>query len=263
MGIRGTIFLVATLAIQAFALAEEHRWVSNAPRGKGYSIDLIAIEPKPGTPLVRGSTVAFEVSVRYQLESAERGKIVLVLQDEANRSIARPHGQRTVAVSRGPGTLALVDSVVVPVDAQELRLFIPLVPDGLETTKGEVLIRYPVTTTTDGPQYMPFPLADISLSQWNDYHHLVEKFCGASRRAFPDEQLEVFECNGNSLHLAFTTEGHPAHPAWVARQVWRDGAVGQTGFFSGAEEPFAKLFRAYLDLTKRTQENVSVSGTER
>jgi hypothetical protein len=38
--------------------------------------------------------------------------------------------------------------VSIPVDARELRLFVPLVPEGLTNTKGEVTIRYPVRKPT-------------------------------------------------------------------------------------------------------------------
>ena len=70
---------------------------------------------------------------------------------------------------------------------------------------------------------MPYPLADISAQESDLYHRLVNESCGSSRRVFPDEHLEVFYCPANSLNLAFTTDGHPAHPAWVTRQ-FRDAA---------------------------------------
>ena len=49
-----------------------------------------------------------------------------------------------VAVSEPEGSVTLTDTVVVPKRAKELRLFVPLIPEGLQETHGEVTIRYPV-----------------------------------------------------------------------------------------------------------------------
>lgn len=233
------------------ATADGASWTFNAPRGEGYSIDLESAEPKPGTPLVRGTEVSFRVSVRYALENARHGTIILVFQDSQDASITVDREQAAMDVTRGSGTLTLADTIVVPRDANELRLFIPLVPEGMPETTGEITIRYPLTTRADGPQYMPYPVADISAVEWEQYHGQVTDTCASSRRVFPGENLEVFECPANSLHLAFTTAGHAAHPAWITRQI-RDGVVEQIGYFAGPEEPFATLFQSYLDLTART-----------
>lgn len=57
------------------------------------------------------------------------------------------------SVDPAPGTpliagssveFTLTDTVTVPKRAKELRLFVPLVPDGLSETSGEVTIRYPI-----------------------------------------------------------------------------------------------------------------------
>jgi hypothetical protein len=108
---------------------------------------------------------------------------------------------------------------------------------------------------TSQPEYMPHPRAEITKEQWVSYHEQVISAHGSTRRTFPDEHLEVFNSNDERKHFAFTTEGHPAHPAWITRQVTeKDGKVfsNQIGYFAGHEEPFAKLFRAYQQLTERT-----------
>jgi hypothetical protein len=38
----------------------------------------------------------------------------------------------------------LSESIKVPANAKELRLFVPLVPSGLTNTSGEVTVRYPI-----------------------------------------------------------------------------------------------------------------------
>jgi len=247
------LLTVQALAFSQVVIAEEqaNAWAFNAPRAEGYAIELVSAEPPPGTPLLRGASVPFKVTVRYALDVAPRGTVILVFQDESNKVVTGERGQTTVEVERGNGTVTLADKVVVPSDANELRLFIPIMPDGLATTTGEITLRYPITSSFSGPQYMPYPLADITATQWADYHRLVADTFAASRREFPDEYLEVFHSPDSALHLAFTSAGHPAHPAWITRKA-QDGSVDQIGYFAGPEEPFAELFRSYLALTKKT-----------
>ena len=105
------------------------------------------------------------------------------------------------------------------------------------------------------PIYKPFPVAQVSAAQWETYREQVHAAYGASLRRFPGEHLEVLHSSDNVMHFAFTTQGHPAHPAWITRSA-QNGSVDQIGYFAGKEEPFAKLFQSYLELTKRTMESV-------
>lgn len=109
-----------------------------------YAIHLVTAEPVAGTPLVAGSSVDFKLNVTYSLKSAKRGFIVLVFQDDKNRA-ATPGGTQVSQVVNGPsGTATLTDKVTVPTDAEELRLFVPLTPEGVRETSGEVYLRYPI-----------------------------------------------------------------------------------------------------------------------
>lgn len=252
------LLVAQALALSPAAIAGEQAdsWAFNAPRAEGYAIDLVSAEPPPGTPLLRGASVPFKITASYSLEAAAHGTVILVFQDESNTAVTGERKQTTVEVEKGNGTVALADDIIVPADANELRLFVPIVPDGLATTTGEITLRYPITSSFSGPQYMPYPLADITAAQWEDYHRLVTDTFATSRREFPDEHLEVFHSPDSTLHLAFTTAGHRAHPAWITRQV-QGGSVDQIGYFAGPEEPFAELFRSYLALTKKTLEGIS------
>ena len=140
--------VVATAALlfaaQALAGDDDLPWAFNGPRSEGYSIDLASIEPAPGTPLLTGTSVEFRITLNYSLSISENGSIILVFQDEKNRS-AKPDGTQVVqAVSAPSGSITLTDTVTVPKQAKELRLFVPLVPDGVSETTGEVTIRYPI-----------------------------------------------------------------------------------------------------------------------
>jgi hypothetical protein len=111
-------------------------------------------------------------------------------------------------------------------------------------------------------EFKPFPEAKISEAQWTLYFDEVKKAHGATRRDFLDERLVVF--NDTKTHWAFTTLGHPAHPAWIARQPAVDNLgkshVNQIGYFAGQELPFANLFNSYLALTEKTIKNLSNNG---
>ena len=100
-------------------------------------------------------------------------------------------------------------------------------------------------------EYKPFPHARITPEQWQQYFTEVSSKHAGSRREFPAEHLVIFEDRATYTAYAFTQPGHAAHPAWVTRHVV-DGKVGanvrQIGYFAGEEEPFTKLFNAYLQL---------------
>jgi len=137
------IALLTSLACTANA-GDSMPWAFNAPAAEGYSITLGSIEPAPGTPLVRGSEVVITASVTYTLSVANHGVVVLVPQDDENRPVASDGKQVSQAVSGPSGSLVLKQTLTIPRNAKEIRLFIPLVPDGISTTTGEITVRYPV-----------------------------------------------------------------------------------------------------------------------
>jgi hypothetical protein len=86
----------------------------------------------------------FKLEVSYKIAVAQHGKIILVFQDEKNGQIAS-NGPQVTADAAGPeGTVSLGQTVTVPAYAKELRLFVPIVPDGMKNTSGELTFRYPV-----------------------------------------------------------------------------------------------------------------------
>lgn len=132
-------------AMHASAGDKDLPWAFNGTPAEGYSIDLVSVDPAPGTPLMAGTTVEFRITVHYAMSIAKEGAIILVFQDEKNRS-AKAEGAANVveAVSEPEGSVTLTDTVTVPKRAKELRLFAPLMPEGLSETNGEVTIRYPI-----------------------------------------------------------------------------------------------------------------------
>ena len=144
----GTLILVSTFllltASSSLEAKDELPWAFNGTRAEGYSIDLVTVDPAPGTPLVAGSTVEFKITLTYTMSVAKKGTILLVFQDDKDRS-AKPDGPMvSQTVTEPAGTVSLVDTVVLPKRAKELRLFVPLAPEGINETYGEVTIRYPI-----------------------------------------------------------------------------------------------------------------------
>jgi len=108
-------------------------------------------------------------------------------------------------------------------------------------------------------EYMPFPEARITETQWKAYFEEVKKTHGNSKRGFPAEHLVVYEDRKARMFWAFTTPGHPAHPAWITRRVVEQSGkvnTNQIGYFAGQEQAFAKLFNEYLALTESTVKNL-------
>ena len=122
-------------------------WAFNAPRASGYSIALVTVNPAPGTALVSGTVVDFKITVSYTMSIAKRGIIELVFQDEKDAGVSPNDPRAYFEVSESAGVASLANVVTVPSGAKELRVFVPIVPEGLTHTTGEVTIRYPIVAT--------------------------------------------------------------------------------------------------------------------
>jgi hypothetical protein len=106
-------------------------------------------------------------------------------------------------------------------------------------------------------QFRPHEQAHITPAQWQAYFDEVRSKHGATEQPFAKEHLVLFNDKGSLMSWAFTTPGHPAHPAWVTRQPVTDGdnvKIRQIGFYAGDEQAFRKLFATYLVMTTKMQE---------
>lgn len=111
--------------------------------------------------------------------------------------------------------------------------------------------------------FRPFPQADITPAQWQEYYAEVKRELGATAKPYPAQFLIVYVDEPHHMNFAFTTEGHPAHPAWITRLLGeRDGAINieQIGYFAGDEEPFKKLYQQYLDLNDQIKRQANAAG---
>lgn len=108
-------------------------------------------------------------------------------------------------------------------------------------------------------EYQPYPTPRITVEQWQRYLDIVRMNHGSSAEIYKNEHLVGFSDQATRTFYVFTTRDHPAHPAWITRQlVETDGKVNvrQIGYFAGDEQPFAELFRIFLQRNEQLRKDV-------
>ncbi len=108
-------------------------------------------------------------------------------------------------------------------------------------------------------EYQPYPTPRITPEQWAKYGEEVRQNHGATVELFKDKKLVAFSDLRTRTFWVFTLKDHPAHPAWITRQMYEEGGlvhVRQIGYFAGSEEEFAKLFLEYQKRNEELKEDV-------
>ncbi len=108
--------------------------------------------------------------------------------------------------------------------------------------------------------WKPYPEAQITTEQWQEYFDIVVAEFGDTRDEVAEAKLILFTDELTSTFYAFTADDHPAHPAWITRKlVENEGAISiqQIGFFAGEEQAFADLFDDYIALSDQMQQEMS------
>lgn len=134
---------------------------------------------------------------------------------------------------------------------------------GMKPTKTSALLALLWTSSLWAAPWKPYPEAQISADQWQDYYDSVVAEFGGTRDDIADAKLVLFTDEATHTYYAFTTADHPAHPAWITRKVVeQDGAISiqQIGYFAGDEEPFAALFDDYLALSDQLKLDLATQG---
>lgn len=109
-------------------------------------------------------------------------------------------------------------------------------------------------------EFQPYPQPRITAEQYARYADQVLQSFGYSTEILKDQKLIAFSDERSRTFYVFTTKDHPAHPAWITRQmVEEDGQVRvkQIGYFAGNEEAFAALFREFQGRNKQLMEDVA------
>jgi len=208
----GKVVFLLSFATTSTAVQAPLPWSFVNGAGKGYSIKLVSASPEPGTLLRVGQTVEFKVEVSYTLGIAQEGEVVLVVQDETNRSLLADGPQQHYTVKHGEGPVALQENFMVPEGAKEVRLFIPIRPKGVEITSGEVVLRYPIVTEANSSS-IGYPSVEAALVdlhaqpavQFREEHGWTTA---------SDERRNTF--------WSFPPKGDAAYPAAVKRTIVQD-----------------------------------------
>lgn len=207
MGIRTTLAVILlSCAFSANSADTPLPWAFVNGSAKGYSIKLESASPAPGTPVTVGQTVEFTFTASYELSLKDKGAIVLVIQDETNKQLdgGKPQSE---TVTRGKGTVTLTQSLVVPASEKEVRFFIPLVPEGISHTSGELLIRYPVVDTNSASS-IGYPTVAAALKDLQSKPGV--KFS-------VQNGWTIAEDRDHFTLWSFAPEGDPAYPSAVKR----------------------------------------------
>jgi hypothetical protein len=109
-------------------------------------------------------------------------------------------------------------------------------------------------------EFKPYPRANISEAQWQQYFEEVSQKYGPTAQDLGEQKMVLYKDEVSNTFYAFTKPGHPAHPAWIARKLEPRGnslGIAQIGYFAGAEPPFAKLFREFSALNEKLKEDAN------
>ena len=112
--------------------------------GAGYSVTLVAADPRAGSDLAEGQSITLTTTVRYDLAATDSGRVVLLLQDDAGRNLVVGRPQASQLVYRGSGQVTLSDTLTVPHGIRQLQVFVLLAPWGFGRVSQRVFIDYPV-----------------------------------------------------------------------------------------------------------------------
>ena len=107
--------------------------------------------------------------------------------------------------------------------------------------------------------FQPYRTPQITAAQFAAYAEQVRQAYGATAQVVLEEKVIVFSDLRTRTFWVFTTKDHPAHPAWITRQMVEENGqvnVRQIGYFAGSEPEFAKLFRSYQERNTQLMEDV-------
>jgi hypothetical protein len=108
-------------------------------------------------------------------------------------------------------------------------------------------------------EWQPYPQPQITVEQWKAYLETVRERFEQTAQIYKDKGIVVFSNPDTRTFYIFTTKDHPAHPAWITRQLVEEGGqvhVKQIGFYAGKAEAFDKMFREYLQRNEELMNEV-------
>jgi hypothetical protein len=247
--IRGLLFsLLVAFVSPVMAADGSMPWAFVNGSAKGYAIKLESASPAPGTPITVGQTVEFKIAVSYQMSIADKGAILVVVQDETDKNLLAGKNQPGQSVDRRKGTVTLTQSLVVPAGSSEVRLFIPLVPSGLSHTTGELVIRYPVTDPKRSSG-IGYPSVAAALADLHSKPEVIFREEGG---------WIIAEDRSHYTLWSFATEGDPAYPSAVKRTAVQEAGgnvtMNMTVLCEATQDACDKMVANFNELNERARE---------
>jgi hypothetical protein len=240
--------VLIVLALPTWAAEPSLPWSFVNGSAEGYSIQLVSADPSPGTAVAVGQTVEFSVTVSYKLSIADKGAVILVIQDENNKSLSPGNRQQSQPVARGDGVLTITQSFVVPDGIKEVRLFIPLMPNGLPHTVGELVLRYPVSNEVKSST-IGYPSVAAALA---DLHSKPEvKFSEANGWTIAEDKSRF-------TLWSFAPAGDPSYPSAVKRTAVQEGgrtSLNMKVLCESTQEACDRLVEDFEALNRRLQDS--------
>ena len=114
-----------------------------------------------------------------------------------------------------------------------------------------------------GLEFMPYPIANITLDEWQTFYSKARESLSHSQRTYRDQKMVIFTDKINGHHYAFTLPGHNAHPSWIVRRIINHEGelqIQQVGYYVNDEAPFVELFDAYLKLNDKIKPKLQDSN---
>jgi hypothetical protein len=109
-------------------------------------------------------------------------------------------------------------------------------------------------------EFQPYPQPKVTADDYARYAEEVRQSFGSTAQVVTEENVIVFSDMRTRTFYVFTTRDHPAHPAWITRQMVEEGGqvrVRQIGYFAGSEDAFARMFRDYEQRNSKLMEDVA------
>ena len=121
------------------------------------------------------------------------------------------------------------------------------------------LILFCVASASHALEFMPYPVAKITLEQWESFYTKAKTKLGHSQRTYNEQHVVVLVDAFNGHHYAFTLPGHNAHPSWTVRRIVNiDGEIDihQVGYYVNDVSSFTEHFKTYLELNKNMKSSL-------
>ena len=138
--------LLAVLASSpaCVAVSENVRYESRGGGYRGHRVDFVSADPDPGTTLPAGGSIRVAVTVRYVLQKAQRGLLVMIFRDQDGRLLELAR-ENAIQIQQGRSTqVTVANEATVPRGTREMWLQVAVVPEGARGPEGGLRIRYPV-----------------------------------------------------------------------------------------------------------------------